>query len=277
MIAARLFLLLAACFALAAPAAAQEPGSGGLPPAQPAIAGPATVCGSAFALRLAAGESARRQEGTDFTLFHVAAADGPLMFYEGNFPQAHDEEVRTGQDFPAIVAVHDGRSAEAKARSHVRDRLLTGEAFRAACPGAGSARRAAWDGDFNYEVSEYVGPGYYCGGGFVVRLEAGERILFLDPHIDFARMVIHLGGHRAQAFLSLTTPERRGSAVPGVRGGPLRQTTIGDVAVYEVGDPPAVMTLESPDFHGHAQDDWFFSRVDLSDGAQRSLTCLDRR
>jgi hypothetical protein len=277
MIRAPRLALAAAFLTLTAPAAAQEPGIGSSPSAQPAIAGPATICGSAFALRLAAGESARRQEGTDFTLFYVTAADGPLVLYEGNFPLPHDEEVRTGQGFPAIVAVHDSRSAEAKARSHVRDRLLTGEAFRAACPGARSARRTAWDGFFRYEVIEYAGPGYYCGGSFVVRLEAGDRILFLNPNIDFARMIIHLGGHRVQGFFSLTASERRGSNVPGVRGGPLRQVTNGDVVGYEVGDPPGIMTLDSPDFHGHATDEWFFGRVNLMDGAARSVACLDRK
>lgn len=94
--------------------------------------GPATVCGHAFAIRLAAGEFANRQEGPDFTLFYVTAADGPFLLYEGGHPQPHDDEIRIG-DY-TIIAIHDNRSEEAKARSRVRDRLLTGTAFSEACP-----------------------------------------------------------------------------------------------------------------------------------------------
>ena len=96
--------------------------------------GPATVCGAAFAVRLAAGEAVQRQEGPDFSLFYIDAADGPFLLYEGGHPQPHDDAVQTGQPFPTVIAIHDNRGAEAKARSRVRDRLLVGDAFRAACP-----------------------------------------------------------------------------------------------------------------------------------------------
>jgi hypothetical protein len=128
---------------LAAPASAQERvqegGIMGPYAGQVRTAGPTTVCGHAFALRLVAGEAVRRQDGPDFFLFYVDAADGAFLLYEGNFPQPHDDEIATGAAFPAIIAIHDNRSAEAKARGRVRDRLLTGGAFRAACP-AGQAR-----------------------------------------------------------------------------------------------------------------------------------------
>ena len=53
--------------------------------------------------------------------------------------------------------------------------------------------------------------------------------------------------------------------------------TNGDVVGYEVGYPPAVMSLDSEDFHGHAQDEWFFGRVNLMDGAERNAACIERR
>jgi hypothetical protein len=235
------------------------------------IDAPTIVCGGAFAIRLVAGESVERQEGPDFSLFYIAATDGPFLLYEGGYPQPHDDEVLTGQDFPSVIAIHDNRPAEARARSRVHDRLLTGDAFHAACPNR-SARRTAWDGDFTYEVTEYAGPGHYCASGFVVRLEAGERILFLNPNIDFARMFIHLGGHRVQAFLTLTGSERRGSVVSEVPGGRLREIVAGDGASYEFGDPPGITSLDSRDFHGHAADGWFLSRIDLRANAARGLT-----
>ena len=97
--------------------------------------GPALVCGEAFALRLTAGESAlRRDPGLDFLLYYVQAADGPFLLYAGNAPQPHDDEIRTGLSFPNVIAIHDNRSAAAKVRSRIRDRLLVGAARPASCP-----------------------------------------------------------------------------------------------------------------------------------------------
>jgi len=116
------------------------------PPAAPAggerrFTGPVLVCGEAFALRLAAGERLTlRDPGLDFTLYDAEAADGPFLIYEGNAPQPHDDEIRTGLSFPNVIAIHDNRPAEAKARSHIRDRLLVGDARPASCP-AGRIQR----------------------------------------------------------------------------------------------------------------------------------------
>jgi hypothetical protein len=128
-------MILAAFFLLAA-----------TPPAAPAggeqsFTGPALVCGEAFALRLAAGESLiRRDPGVDFILYYAQAADGPFLIYEGNAPQPNDDEIRTGLSFPNVIAIHDNRSAEAKAHSRIRDRLLVGNARPATCR-AGQAQR----------------------------------------------------------------------------------------------------------------------------------------
>ena len=78
------------------------------------------------------GERVRQQEGVDFWLYYVDAADGPFLLYEGGHPGPHDDEIRIGSYW--IIAIHDNRSAEAKARSAVRSRLLTGPAATQACP-----------------------------------------------------------------------------------------------------------------------------------------------
>jgi len=127
----RIFLL--AALAAAAPALAQ--------PSTRTFTGPALVCGEAFALRIAAGESVeRRDPGIDFLLYYAQAHDGPFLIYEGNAPMAHDDEIRTGLSFPDVIAIHDNRSADAKARSRIRDRLRVGAAFAAACPRPSPAR-----------------------------------------------------------------------------------------------------------------------------------------
>ena len=128
-------MILAAAFLLAAtpPAAAVR--------GERRFTGPALVCGEAFALRLAAGESLiRRDPGLDFILYYAQGTDGAFVLYEGNAPQPHDDEIRTGLSFPNMIAIHDNRPAEAKARSRIRDRLLVGNARPASCP-AGQAQR----------------------------------------------------------------------------------------------------------------------------------------
>jgi hypothetical protein len=265
--------LLGLC-TLAASATAREQGNAGAPPEQVTTRGPAILCGTAFAVRLAVGESIRRQPGIDFTLFYLTAADGEVMLYEGNFPRGNDDEVRTSRDFPSVIGVHDARPAEAKARSHVRDRILTGDAYRSACPRGATTHSPAWDGDFNYEVAQYTGPGTYCGGGFAIRLEAGDRVLFLDPHIDFWRMIIHVGGHQVAGFMTMVGSERGGQIVDSVPGRRLREVTADNSASYEFGDPPTTTSLTSRDFHGHAQDGWLLSRIDMQQDIRSDPACL---
>jgi len=116
-----------ALLAAASPALAQ--------PGERSFAGPALVCGQAFALRIAAGERAvRRDPGIDFLTYHVEGPGGGFLLYEGNAPQPHDDEIRTGLSWPSVIAIHDNRSAGAKAAGRIRDRLLTGAARAALCP-----------------------------------------------------------------------------------------------------------------------------------------------
>ena len=134
------FDLLASALLLSSGTAATQDNIMGPNPGAQETAGPAVVCATAVALRLAQGERVRRQEGHDFTLLYVQAADGPFLIYEGSYPQPHDDEIATGLPFPSVIAIHDNRTAEAKARTRVRDRLLTGAAFAAACPARPAAR-----------------------------------------------------------------------------------------------------------------------------------------
>ncbi|AGH50272.1 hypothetical protein G432_12765 [Sphingomonas sp. MM-1] len=101
---------------------------------QRAVRGPAVLCGEAFALPLMPGEEATVHDPKiDFVTYHVKAKDGPFVLYEGNAPQPHDDELRTGLGWPNVVAIHDNRGAAAKSASHIRDRLLTGAKRAAAC------------------------------------------------------------------------------------------------------------------------------------------------
>lgn len=98
-------------------------------------AGSAVVCGEVFALRIAADERAVvRDPGIDFFTYHVAGPDGGFVLYEGNAPQTHDDEVRTGLAWPSVIAIHDNRSARAKAAGRIRDRLVMGPEKIALCP-----------------------------------------------------------------------------------------------------------------------------------------------
>ncbi|HEV7658936.1 MAG TPA: hypothetical protein VGO55_03735 [Allosphingosinicella sp.] len=97
--------------------------------------GPALVCGVAFAIEIGTGEHAiKRDSRIDFLTYYVEGRYGSFVLYEGNAPQAHDDEVRTRLGWPQLVAIHDNRGAAARREGRIRDRLLVGDAFPAACP-----------------------------------------------------------------------------------------------------------------------------------------------
>src|ERR1700741_896560 len=77
--------------------------------------GPALVCGVAFAIEIEAGEYAiKRDSPIDFLTYYVEGPSCTFVLYEGNAPQPHDDEVRTGRSWPQLVAVHDNRSESGK-------------------------------------------------------------------------------------------------------------------------------------------------------------------
>jgi hypothetical protein len=95
------------------------------------------LCGEAFAIDLQSGESATsRSPVEDFVVHTIHAPSGILAVYEGNAPQPYDELIRTGLQWPQMIAIHDNRNSSAADRGRFRDRLLIGTAREAACPRA---------------------------------------------------------------------------------------------------------------------------------------------
>jgi hypothetical protein len=119
----------------------------------------------------------------------------------------------------------------------------------------------------------FAGPGYYCGGGFLVRLEAGERVTFAPPEIDMALISIDLAGHRVDG----TSGGGRGQGriVRRISGGVLRQAVEGGRITYTIDDrAPLLLRLSSRAFRGYPRDGWFFSRVNFDPPAERRVACL---
>ena len=96
--------------------------------------GPGLVCGEAFGLMLKPGEHlTRRDFGIDFLVYYIEGPGGPFTLYEGNAPQPHDDEIRTGLSFPSVIAIHDNRNSSEKRLSRIKNRLLVGVRRTAMC------------------------------------------------------------------------------------------------------------------------------------------------
>jgi hypothetical protein len=95
------------------------------------------LCGEAFAIDLQSGESATsRSPVEDFVVHTIDTPTGIVVVYEGNAPQPSDELIRTGLQWPQMIAIHDNRNPSAADRGRFRDRLLIGSAREAMCPRA---------------------------------------------------------------------------------------------------------------------------------------------
>jgi hypothetical protein len=124
--------------------------------------------------------------------------------------------------------------------------------------------------------TEFSGPGLYCGDRFTVRLEAGEKVQYIDTRRDFPVLSIELAGGRVVALP--TRDPARGEIVPFARGGPVRQAASDSGGVeYFVGDGPILLRLGTIQFHGIAADGWFFDRASFGGEAQPRAACLTGR
>jgi hypothetical protein len=132
------------------------------------------------------------------------------------------------------------------------------------------AVQGQWTGP---RTEEYRGPGYFCGGGYAIRLMRGDRALILpqDTGGQGARLV--LAGREVNVH-SGVHPEP-GPVVTRYRGGTVTQQRGGPGIAYSVSDSTDfALRLTSDAFRGYKRDGWFFTRANFSSSAEDSVRCL---
>lgn len=136
-----------------------------------------------------------------------------------------------------------------------------------------AAAAAQWTGP---RTVEYEGPGYYCGGGYAVRLGRGERALVLPQgHGPQATRLVLSGGE--VNILTGVKPEP-GRVVQHSRGSSVVQQGAGPGTAYVVSDEtPFGLRIESGAFHGYNRDRWFFAKANFASNADETVRCLSAR
>ena len=138
-----------------------------------------------------------------------------------------------------------------------------------------AAAATQWTGP---RTEEYTGPGYFCGGGYAVRLARGDRALILPQGqgaqgarivIDGREVNVWSGAQREEGPVVL---RYHGAAVVQSRGGPGVAYVVGDQS-----DSAYALRLTSDAFRGFKRDSWFFTRANFADGADDRVSCLAAR
>jgi hypothetical protein len=98
--------------------------------------GPGVVCGIGFALELQPDE---RFTGVDrmmdFVTYRLESPAGSAIVYEGNAPQEADVLIKTGREFPGVVALHLDAGGYDKS---LAGRIITKDDIPQACASAKS-------------------------------------------------------------------------------------------------------------------------------------------
>jgi hypothetical protein len=140
---------------------------------------------------------------------------------------------------------------------------------------AAAAAASQWTGP---RTEEYAGPGYFCGGGYAIRLARGDRALVLPQGGGAQGARIVLAGREVNIWSGAA--RQAGPAVFHYRGAAVTQTSDGGGIAYVVGDKSDsqhALRLTSSAFKGAKRDGWFFGRADFSDGADDHVSCLAAR
>lgn len=120
---------------------------------------------------------------------------------------------------------------------------------------------------------QYAGPGYYCGGGYRIRLGDGERALVLPQSagVQSTRLVLSHGevnvwsGARAEP----------GRVVSHYADTSVTEQDDGDGVSYLISNQtPYGLKLISAAFRGFKQDKWFFRRANFWAEAENDVPCL---
>jgi hypothetical protein len=122
---------------------------------------------------------------------------------------------------------------------------------------------------------EYLGPGYFCGGGYRVQLASGERALVLPQSagagVQGTRLVLSHGEVNVWSG-AISQP---GPVVLSYGDVAVTQGTDNGKIIYTVSDQTNYgLHVESDAFQGFKRDRWFFSRANFSSDADRGVECL---
>lgn len=133
-----------------------------------------------------------------------------------------------------------------------------------------AAALTQWTGP---RTEEYVGPGFFCGGGYAVRLAKGERALILPQGRGAQGARLVLGGHEVNVW-SGASPQP-GPVVVHYGDSAVTEQREGAQVSYTVADQTDfALRLTSDAFRGFKQDGWFFRNVNFSSAAENQVQCL---
>jgi hypothetical protein len=133
-----------------------------------------------------------------------------------------------------------------------------------------AAALAQWTGP---RTEEYLGPGYFCGGGYAVRLAKGERALILPQGrgAQGARLVV--AGHEVNVWQGASP--QPGPVVVHYGGTAVTEQHDNGQISYVVSDQTDfALRLTSDAFRGFKHDRWFFAKANFSDGVDDHVPCL---
>jgi hypothetical protein len=124
-------------------------------------------------------------------------------------------------------------------------------------------------------TEQYLGPGYFCGGGYAVELAPGERALILPQgsgaDVQGVRLVL---SHGEVNVWTGVHPEP-GRVVSHQAESAVTEQNDGRGVSYVISnDTDFGLRLTSAAFHGFRQDRWFFGHANFSAAAERSVRCL---
>jgi hypothetical protein len=119
----------------------------------------------------------------------------------------------------------------------------------------------------------YVGPGFFCGGGYAVRLARGERALILPQGRGAPSARVVIGGREVNIWTGAARePGRLVSRYPG---GAITQSSSDGGIAYTVSDQTDfALRVTSDAFRGFKRDGWFFTRANFTNGVDDRVRCL---
>ena len=122
-------------------------------------------------------------------------------------------------------------------------------------------------------TEEYRGPGYFCGGGYAVRLAKGDRALILPQGQAPQATRLVLAGREVNVH-SGARPEP-GRVVMHYRGGTAVTQQSDDGISYVVADQTSfALRVTSTAFRGFKRDGWFFAKANFAGDADQRVSCL---